>query len=123
MSATWTIRTLMAWMAQDFQRAGIGTPRLDAEVLIAFSLRCERVKLYMDLDRPLTATELADIRALVVRRRKREPVAYIVGQREFAGRPFTVSPAVLIPRPETETLVERALALLPEDREARVLDL
>ena len=119
----WTIRSLLAWMTQDFQAAGIATPRLDAEILIAFALGCDRVRVYLDLDRPLTPEELVAVRALVVRRRKREPVAYIVGQREFYQRAFSVSPAVLIPRPDTETLIERALELMPEDKPVHVLDL
>jgi len=81
------------------------------------------VKLYLDLDRPLGPEELARVRALVVRRRKREPVAYIVGEREFYRRSFEVTAAVLIPRPDTETLIERALELLPAVGTARVLDL
>ena len=123
MPPAWTIRSLLTWMTQDFAAVGIGTARLDAELLIAHSLKCDRVRLYMDLDRPLGPEELAAVKALVVRRRKREPVAYILGQREFYRRAFSVNPAVLIPRPDTETLVERALELIPVDAEARVLDL
>jgi release factor glutamine methyltransferase len=110
-------------MAQDFAALGLGTPRLDAEIMIAHVLGVDRVHLYMDLDRPLTAAELGAVRALVVRRRQREPVAYLTGQREFYRRVFEVSSAVLIPRPDTECLVERALELLTPERPARVLDL
>ena len=81
------------------------------------------MRLYLDLERPLDPTELASIRALVARRRKREPMAYLRGRREFFGRDMIVSAAVLVPRPETETLVERALALIGKDQTARVLDL
>lgn len=123
MPPAWTIRSLLGWMVQDFRAAGIVTARLDAEILVAHALACDRVRLYMDLDRPLAADELARVRALVVRRRKREPVAYIVGQREFFRRPFVVGPSVLVPRPETETLIERALELLSADRSLRALDL
>jgi release factor glutamine methyltransferase len=123
MPPAWTVRTLLTWMTQDFTALGLGTPRLDAELLLAHVLGCDRIRLYMDMDRPLSPTELAAARELVVRRRKREPVAYIRGEREFYRRAFEVTPAVLIPRPDTETLIERALALLPSDREARVLDL
>jgi len=121
--STWTIRSLLAWIAQDFGGLGISSPRLDAELLIGAALGLARVKLYLDLDRPLGPDELAKVRALVVRRRKREPVAYIVGEREFYRRSFEVTPAVLIPRPDTETLIERALELLPAGSPARVLDL
>lgn len=121
--STWTIRSLLGWIAQDFGGLGIPSARLDAELLVGHALSLDRVKLYLDLDRPLAPDELARVRALVVRRRKREPIAYILGEREFYRRRFEVTPAVLIPRPDTETLIERALALLPKDSTARVLDL
>jgi len=112
---------MVTWMAEDFSRRGIESARLDADLLVAHALGVPRVNLYLDLDRPLVAEELASIRGLVPRRRAREPIAYILGQREFYGRPYQVSPAVLVPRPETELLVERALASVPDD--GRVLDL
>lgn len=123
MSTTWTTRSLLAWMARDFAALGVSTARLDAELLIAHVLEIDRVRMYMDLDRPLAAEELSAVRALVVRRRQREPVAYIVGHREFYRREFEVSAAVLVPRPDTECLIERALALLPTEGERDVLDL
>lgn len=119
----WTIRRVVGWSARDFAQRGIASARLDAEVLVAHALGIDRVRLYMDLDRPLQAAELARIRASVARRRRREPVAYIVGAREFYGRRFEVSPAVLVPRPETELLVERALSLLARDARGPALDL
>lgn len=121
--SSWTIRSLLAWIAQDFAALGMPSARLDAELLVGSALGLARVKLYLDLDRPLGPQELAKLRALVVRRRKREPVAYILGEREFYRRCFEVTPAVLIPRPDTETLIERALELLPAGSPARVLDL
>ncbi len=123
MSESWTIRRVVRWSADDFAIRGIESSRLDAELLVAQALGLDRVRLYMDLDRPLTPDELARIRELVTRRRKREPIAYILGRREFFGRAFEVSPAVLVPRPDTETLIERALELLPEDSRGPVLDL
>ncbi len=123
MSETWTIRRMIRWIADDLAPRGIGSPRLDAELIVALALAVDRVRLYLDLDRPLNASELAEIRALVARRRKREPMAYLRGLREFYGRDMIVSPAVLVPRPDTETLVERALAILAKDSAARVLDL
>jgi release factor glutamine methyltransferase len=123
MAEAWTTRRLLAWMTQDFKALQLGTPRLDAELLISHVLGVDRVRLYMDLDRPLSAAELAAVRALLVRRRQREPVAYLIGHREFFQRDFKVTAAVLIPRPDTETLIERACALLPEDKPLRVLDL
>lgn len=110
-------------MTEDFRARGIGSARLDAELLVGFALSLDRVALYLDLDRPLKEAELTRIRDLVARRRKREPVAYIVGHREFYGRRFATTSAVLIPRPDTETLIERALALVGVDGEARTLDL
>jgi release factor glutamine methyltransferase len=120
---TWTIRRVLRWTAEDFEARGLDSARLDAELLVAHALDLERVSLYLDMDRPLSAAELADIRALVKRRRMREPVAYILGHRDFYGRTFEVSPAVLVPRPDTETLVERALGRLGEAPVERVLDL
>lgn len=119
----WTIRRVLAWTAKDFAERGIESARLDAELVVAHALGLGRVALYMDLDRPLTDLERGVVRELVKRRRQHEPVAYIVGAREFWGRRFAVSPAVLVPRPDTETLVERALALLPEDAVGPALDL
>jgi release factor glutamine methyltransferase len=89
---------------------GSDSARLDAEVLCARSLGLRRLDLYLQFDRPLREDELAPIRALVRRRGLGEPVAYITGVREFFGREFTVTPAVLVPRPDTETLIERVLA-------------
>lgn len=88
---------------------GVERPRLDAELLIARALGVRRIDLYLQYDRPLTEAELAAVRELLRRRARGEPVAYLLGEREFFGRPFVVTPAVLVPRPETETLVEVVL--------------
>lgn len=120
---SWTTRRIVRWITDDLGKRGLGSPRLDAELIVAHALGLDRVKLYMDLDRPLTAPELTAIRELVARRRRREPMAYLRGKREFYGRDFVVSPSVLVPRPETETLVQRALALHPAAADARILDL
>ena len=119
---TWTIRDVLEWAAQDFAARGIESPRLDAELLVAKALETDRVGLYLDLNRPLVDQERNAIRPLVARRRDREPVAYILGHRDFWGRRFEVTPDVLIPRPDTETLVEHALECIPEDAGCRVLD-
>ncbi len=88
---------------------GSDSARLDAELLIAHVLGMRRLDVYLQYDRPLQDAELAGIRGLLRRRGRGEPVAHLIGRREFYGRSFRVTPAVLVPRPETETLVERAL--------------
>ncbi|MEY4510015.1 MAG: hypothetical protein RLZZ450_2137 [Pseudomonadota bacterium] len=110
----WTVRRIVAWMQADFERRGIDTPRLDADLLVAHALGVKRLTLFLDPDRPLIEAELTTIRALVERRRAREPIAYILGEREFYGRSFVVTRDVLIPRPDTETLVDTALTFLRE---------
>jgi release factor glutamine methyltransferase len=115
MPADWTVQRMLAWMTQDFASLPVATPRLDAELLLCDVLGCDRVRLYMDMQRPLDDAERDRVRALVVRRRKHEPVAYILGKKEFYRHSFEVSKDVLVPRPETEILVDRALDALPED--------
>ncbi len=109
MSETWTLLRLLRWMTDYFTDKGIDTPRLDAELLLAHTLELDRVGLYLNYDRPLTAPELDVIRPLVKRRGGREPLQYVIGQTEFWSLEFAVSPAVLIPRADTEILVEEAL--------------
>ncbi len=94
---------------------GCDTPRLDAEVLLASVLAVERLALYTDHERPLTTDETDRYRDAIARRGRREPVAYIVGRRGFRNLELAVSPAVLVPRPETELLVELACAVAPEN--------
>jgi len=106
---SWTIRTILEWTASDFARHGVDSPRLDAEVLLAHCLGVDRLALYLDMDRPLDTDEKRQFRALVGRRRDREPVAYITGLREFWSLSFSVDSSVLVPRPETEHLVEHCL--------------
>jgi release factor glutamine methyltransferase len=119
----WTIRRVLAWSSEDLKKRGAGTPRLDAELLLGKVVGMDRVGLLLDADRPLSKAELAAYREQHQRRRAGEPVAYLLGVREFYGRPFRVDPRVLVPRPDTETLVDvaldrtRALSL-----SARVLD-
>lgn len=120
---SWTIRKVLDWTRRRFEKESVDAARLTAEVLLAHTLRTERLRLYMDLDRPLVADELAAFRALIQRRLTGEPTQYLVGYREFYGRRFLVDPRVLIPRPETELLVEAALSRLPRDQPCRVLDL
>ena len=105
----WTIETVLRWATDDFRARGIDSPRLDAELLLGRALSRSRIQLIADAKRALEAAELARFRELVKRRRAREPTAYILGEREFYGRAFRVDRRVLIPRPDTETLVEVAL--------------
>jgi release factor glutamine methyltransferase len=113
MAEIWTPLKLLAWTQEFFAKRGIDSPRLTAEVLLAHALSCDRVRLYLDFDKPLGEPELARFRDLVRRRGEGEPTAYLVGRREFYGRPFRVDPRVLVPRPETELLVEAGLDALP----------
>ncbi|MBM3977425.1 MAG: peptide chain release factor N(5)-glutamine methyltransferase [Planctomycetes bacterium] len=87
---------------------GVEAARLEAELLVAHALALTRLELYLALERPVSDAELDAARALLVRRAKGEPTAYLIGAREFYGRSFAVTPAVLIPRPETELLVDLA---------------
>jgi release factor glutamine methyltransferase len=124
---TWTILNLIRWTDERFRKEGLDTPRLDAEVLLAATLGLDRVGLYTHFDQPVQPEELARFKKLIQRRLRREPVAYIVGQREFWSLPFIVTPDVLIPRPETEMLVREALSVLfhPEETclKIRILEL
>lgn len=110
----WTIQRLLLWTSDFFERRGIDSPRLTAELLLAHVLGVDRVRLYVEFDRPLDEAERAGFRELVRRRAEREPTYYLTGTRLFFGRPFHVDQRVLIPRPETEHLVDAALAHLVE---------
>jgi release factor glutamine methyltransferase len=107
--AEWTVAKVLAWATEDFRSRGLDSPRLDAELLLAHVLGVDRIRLILDSPRVLSGEELAAYRALIQRRRRREPVAYIRGEREFYGLSIRVDPRVLVPRPDTETLVEVAL--------------
>jgi len=108
----WTILALIRWADERFKKAGLATPRLDAEVLLAETLGMDRVGLYTHFDQPLKLDELARFKEFILRRLRREPIAYILGKKEFWSLPFKVTPDVLIPRPETEVLVSEALKAL-----------
>ena len=104
-------------------RKGVDEARLDGELLVAHALGLDRLQLFLQLDRPLTSGDVARARELLVRRGKREPVAYLTGEREFYGRPFAVDRRVLIPRPETELLIDRARELAAGlERPPRIAD-
>ena len=105
---------VLRWTTSRFDARALATPRLDAEILIAAALGLPRVQLYVQYDRPLAAAELAAIRENVRRRQGGESVAYVVGHKEFFGLDFAVDSRVLVPRPDTETLVDEALARIRE---------
>ncbi|WP_413576465.1 peptide chain release factor N(5)-glutamine methyltransferase [Bdellovibrio sp. HCB290] len=107
-----------------FKDKKIETPRLDAELLFAHSLKLERIQLYLKFDQPLSEAELTGLRELVRRRGQGEPVAYILGYRDFYKSRFEVTPATLIPRPETEQIVEEVLSWAKDkDRAYSIVDL
>jgi release factor glutamine methyltransferase len=108
----WTVGRLLETAAGYLRDKGSSSPRLDAELLLAETLGLERIQLYTEFDRPLAAAEVDRFRALIARRATHEPVAYILGRAYFRHLCLEVTPAVLIPRPETEELVEVALQLL-----------
>jgi len=105
----WTILKTLRWTADYFRDKGVAEPRASAEVLLAHVLGLSRLDLYLRYDQPLAPEELARFKALMVRRREGEPVAYLTGHKEFWSLDFQVAPGVLIPRPETEILVSAAI--------------
>ena len=107
--APWTTRRLLGWITDHVGSKGIESPRLVAEMLLAHVIGCERMRLYMEVDRPASPLELTALRELVARAAKHEPVQYLVGHAWFFGREFKVDKRVLIPRPSTETLVQHVL--------------
>jgi release factor glutamine methyltransferase len=121
---TWTVLDLLRWTTEHFRSRGIDSARLDAECLLAHALESERLQLYLEFDKPVAPAERVRFRELVKRRAdERVPVALLTGRREFWSLPLRVTPDVLVPRPETETLVEVALQMLPDpESEARILD-
>jgi release factor glutamine methyltransferase len=120
---TWTIRRVLSWAAPHFAKKGVDAPRLTAEILLAHVLSCDRVRLYVDLDRPLGRSELGALRALIERRLAGEPTQYLTLRQHFYGREFNVDGRVLIPRPETELMAEAVLRSVPKERPTRLLDL
>ena len=105
-----------------FNKNGVPSPKLQAELLLAHILGLPRLHLYLQFDRPMMPDELDRLRPLVKRRAAREPLQHLIGSTHFHGVTLTVSPAALIPRPETELLVEHLLNLLPASQPTRILD-
>jgi release factor glutamine methyltransferase len=106
---TWTIMKVLTWTKGYLAEKGVENARLEAEWLLCAATGLDRVGLYVNFEKPLSEAELADVRGMVVRRARREPLQYILGTQEFMGLEFAVSPAVLIPRHDTEVLVAEAL--------------
>ena len=111
----WTVLKTITWSREYLQGKGVSEPRLSSELLLGSVLGLDRLGLFLQFDRPLNPAELAGFKALLLRRAQNEPVAYILGRKEFWSLSFAVNPSVLIPRPETELLVEEALALIQSD--------
>lgn len=123
----WRIIDIINWGTQYFKLKGIDEARLTIELMLCHILKCKRVDLYVNFEKPLTKSELENLKELIKRRLRREPLQYIIGKTEFMGLEFKLTPAVLIPRPETEILVERALETLKKEfadrKTPKVLDI
>ncbi len=119
----WTVKRILDWTIPHLKSHGSESPRLDAEILLAHARGCPRIQLYTNFDQPLTDEQRAVMRDLVKRRAAAEPVAYLVGHREFFGLDFRVTKDVLVPRPDTETLIVEAIEGLKPLAQPRVLDI
>lgn len=108
----WTVASLIEWGTGYLRERGFESPRLTVELLLAHVLQCKRIDLFLDFDKPLSSQELARFKELFKRRLAHEPLQYLTGEAHFMGLVFSVDRRVLIPRPETEILVERAIDLL-----------
>jgi release factor glutamine methyltransferase len=119
----WTVRDVLKWTSEYLKTKGCDSPRLDSELLLAHTFGVDRLRLFLDYDRPLSDKERIKYREFVRRRASREPVALITGKKEFWSLEITVNPGVLIPRPETEILVEVVLDQCKTLRNCSVLEI
>jgi len=122
---TWTTRELLGWMTKAFEAKDLDSPRRMAEMLLAHIIGCDRLRLYMDNDRPASPLERDTLRDLVRRALDHEPIQYLVGEESFFGMSFHVDKRVLIPRPSTQTLIDEVLNHArknPDDRTLRESD-
>ncbi|MBW1697882.1 MAG: peptide chain release factor N(5)-glutamine methyltransferase [Deltaproteobacteria bacterium] len=119
----WNVLNLLKWATNYFKSRDIDSPRSTAEILLASALQMERIELYIRYDQPVTRNELSAFKALIIRRIKHEPVAYILGSKEFWSKELLVNQSVLIPRPETECLVETALCRISCGFPMKILEL
>jgi release factor glutamine methyltransferase len=122
-SETWNVRRLLEWTEEFLRKRGMESPRLEAQILLAHVLGCKKIDLYVRHQEEPPEDKRAAFREIIKKRADGMPVAYLVGFREFFSLEFVVTPAVLIPRPETETLVVEALRILKPMIAPRVLDL
>jgi release factor glutamine methyltransferase len=123
-SEQWTIKSVLDWTQTYFKEKIVESPRLSAEVLLAETLGIKRIDLYIQFDRPLEKQELSQYKAKLLRRAQHEPVAYITETKSFWKSEFSICPHVLIPRPETELLVETAIShIQSKDRNMRIIEL
>ena len=120
---TWTVRRLLEWTEDFLRKKGVESPRLEAQILLAHTLGCKKIDLYVRHEEEPAEDKRTAFREMIKKRAEGMPVAYLVGHREFYSLEFAVSPAVLIPRPETETLVMEALRRLKPLDAPRVLDI
>lgn len=119
----WTVLSMLDWATSYFSEKEIPSPRLSIEWLLAEVLDLKRLDLYLNFDRPLKADELSDLKELIKRRAKHEPLQYIIGETDFYSSTFKVNSHVLIPRPETEELVEHILQNHSNQTELNLLDI
>jgi release factor glutamine methyltransferase len=122
MADAWTVLGVLDWTRQRFETEGLDSPRLDAELLLSHALELPRIQLYARFDQPLTDSERDRIRSLVRRRLDREPVAHILGRKEFWSLDLEAHPDALVPRPETEGVVERVLSETDREFEGVIVD-
>jgi release factor glutamine methyltransferase len=120
----WDAKSALRWAAETLEAAGVASPRLTAELLLAHALDCTRLRLLTHGEMPIPAAAARGFEEMVSRRTSGEPLQYITGVQEFYGRSFRVGPAVLIPRPETEILIEKVVALAHSEvrPEPRIVD-
>lgn len=119
----WTIIDMIKWGTEFFEKKNIEAPRLNIELLLCHALNAERINLYTKFDKPLAESELACIKELVVRRAENEPLQYITGYSDFFNVKIKIDKRALIPRPETEILVETACKQFPENSNIKILDI
>lgn len=115
MQEVWTVLKVLHWSTDFLKAKGIDSARLDAEILLAHVLRFTRIQLYINFEQPLSPEERASFRALLSRRAQHEPIAQIIQEKEFYGRSFKITGDVLIPRPDTELIIEETLRILEQE--------